>query len=355
MKLGGCAVGDLNPDVLGPEIAVVSEAGDVFVLTRRGGRWDADRIAKLPGEMIQCAIGDADASRDGDELAVVGMAEGTEESGGKGAVQLFWHTADGYGHEQVFEDSALVHGVCCDRGDLYIAGFSRQGMRFVHTDDGWQHEVIAELPGAGKAAVTTQFGVAFACTDGSVVLSRLIDRKWDAAVVDKRDAGRARLGTDGARVLVADDDGTLSLIGRDGSDLVYKTAQKLRGAVLAELDPRGEGLEAATAGYDHQVVLVRRIGGTWEPRVIYVDDGRLHSLAAGDLDPAPGLEPRDLRLLGQARDAPPRRLIGGRSHRVWTSAAQKATSRVPAASRAGTASSSSSCQWFASGSPIRNR
>jgi len=175
------------------------------------------------------------------------------------------------------------------RGRLVFAA-SRDEWEIAH---GESYQTIvngAIVPGPGKAAVKTQFGTAFACADGAVVMARRFEDGWRSNEVTRRSAGRARLGTDNARVLVADDDGVLSLIGRDGTDLVLRDSGKLRGAVLAELDPRGEGLEAATAGYNRRVIVVSRIDGSWSPEVIYEDADKLHHLAAADLDGTPGAE-----------------------------------------------------------------
>jgi len=64
-KLGSCAVGDLDGDKPGNEIAEVGENGDIHLAWREPGGWKQIQIAPLQGEMIQCAIGDADPARPG--------------------------------------------------------------------------------------------------------------------------------------------------------------------------------------------------------------------------------------------------------------------------------------------------
>ena len=57
VKLGGCAVGDLDPSHEGPEIAAVGEDGSVHVAWREDGSWRSAVVARCGGEMIHCAIG----------------------------------------------------------------------------------------------------------------------------------------------------------------------------------------------------------------------------------------------------------------------------------------------------------
>jgi hypothetical protein len=109
-------------------------------------------------------------------------------------------------------------------------------------------------------------------------------------VIDQRVAGRARLGTDGTRVVAADDDGTLSLIADEQRTTIHTETEKLRGAVLAELDPENSGLEAACAGYARRITVLRRTGGSWQSEVVHEGTDRFHHLLAVELDGRPGLE-----------------------------------------------------------------
>ena len=110
-KLGGCAVGDLDPRHPGDEILAVAASGDLLVVRHDPEGWHGEVVARAGGEMIGCAIGDADPARPGLEAVVGGMAQGTEESGGTGAAHLLYRGDDGWHLEPMFEDAALVHGV----------------------------------------------------------------------------------------------------------------------------------------------------------------------------------------------------------------------------------------------------
>ena len=52
VKLGGCCVANLDPARPGNEIAVVGADGSVTLIARNGDRWESERIAQLPGEMV---------------------------------------------------------------------------------------------------------------------------------------------------------------------------------------------------------------------------------------------------------------------------------------------------------------
>lgn len=290
-KLGGCAIGDLDPARPGLEIAAVAENGDVWVAWREGDEWRGEVAAHVGGEMIQCAIGDADLESPGDELVVVGMREGPENASAPGRAHVIRRTADGWESEVIFDDAALLHAVSIQRGDVCVAGFTATAFRVVHGPGGWRPKKIAALPGAAKSALHALGGIAFACTDGSVVLVRRSGAGWSGDVLHERSVGRARLGTDGSRLVVADDDGQLTLIDPAGTaERLHRSRQKLRGAVLADLEPGIPGVEAATVGYDRKAVIVRRIDGAWQGAVLAQEPDRLHHLACGDVDPAPGLE-----------------------------------------------------------------
>lgn len=290
-KLGGCAIGDLDPARDGLEIAAVAENGDVWIAYRDGGEWHGEVATNVGGEMIQCAIGDADLETPGDELVVVGMREGPENAGAPGRAHVIRRTASGWESEPIFDDASLIHAVCVADGEVFVGGFTGEAFRVVHSPSGWRADRIADLPGAAKAAIRTRGGVAYACTDGSVVLVTRDGAGWSSEVVHQRSVGRARLGTDGSLLLVADDDGAVTLLRPDGTaERVFKGRDKQRGAVVADLDPKVAGPELATAGYDRQVVLLRHVGGAWEPAVLAQEPDRVHHLACGDVDPAPGLE-----------------------------------------------------------------
>ena len=318
-KLGGCAVGDVDPTHPGLEIAAVSRNGDVWVIAREGDAWKAERVGTTPGEMIQCAIGDARLDRPGDELVVVGMAAGSEEDGGAGEARLFFRGEEGWEQEPVFQDTALIHGVAIadmdperEGNQIVTVGFSHNAVVLDRTpEEGWVPIRTIPIESPGKCAIPFDFGVAVATAGGAVKHISYADGAWTAEDLWRGTAGAARLGTAGYALLVACDDGKLVLVeteeGGKGAWLIHQEAAKLRGAVLRR--PDEDAWQAATAGYGKTVTLLR-FREAIEPIEVYRDEGKLHHLAAGDLLPdRPGLELVTCGYSGKvvliARDRPP--------------------------------------------------
>ncbi|MFH2000053.1 MAG: hypothetical protein ABIK28_10245 [Planctomycetota bacterium] len=288
--IGGCAIGDMDAAVPGNEIVAVCRSGEIHMIYRSESDWKSKLIFSSPGEMIQCTIGDVDPDLPGRELVAVGIASGYEESGGLGAAYLVYRDRDAWKGEKIFDDESLLHGVCIGDGGVFVTGYSRKAHLLKKNGRQWIAEKVADLPGAGKAAVQTPKGVLFASTDGSLIRVNRSESGWSSEVVDKRDSGRARLGAQDDRIIVSDDDGTLSIVGTVRREEIYSERSELRGAVLCDLDPSCPGMEAATAGYQKKVTVLYRQNNAWNPRTLYYDTGMFHHLVAGDLDGLPGME-----------------------------------------------------------------
>ncbi len=290
-KLSGCDIGDIDPRRPGNEIAAVGGNGEVYVVHRDGDAgWKHEVVARTQGEPIQCAIGDADPDREGAELVVVGMAAGNEDSGGAGAAHIIWWDGYGWKRKLLFEDSALIHGVCIGELDaarpgheILLVGFSGRATLVYREGGAWLTETAGDLGGAGKTAVVYRGGAAVACSAGTVVHVRKTGGRWSSEVLDRADAGQSRIGTDGTRLLVARDDGALGLIDRRVRTDIHKEGHKLRGAVLADLDPASPGIEAATAGYEGRITVLYPEGDAWRAETAFRDTGRFHHLVAGEL------------------------------------------------------------------------
>jgi hypothetical protein len=291
VPLNGCCVHDLDPRYPGNEIVAVGLDGFVFVVHREGDGWKHEVIGRTEGEVLQCAVGDFDPTRKGNELVVVGMKEGPEGPG-DGAAHVFRFDPDEekWTKELVHEEAALIHGVCVtdlDRSkpgeEILVVGFA-QTATMIHRDgERWKAERIAELGGAGKNAVGFDGGAAVACTDGTIVHVSKSETGWRTRILDRAPAGQARIGTDGRRILAARDDGALGLVDGDLRTDIHREKAKLRGAVLADLDPDAIGIEAATCGYMGDVTLLHLKDGRWSATRVFHDDAPLHHLAAGEL------------------------------------------------------------------------
>jgi hypothetical protein len=311
VKLGGCDVGNLDRSKPGNEIVAVAADGRVFLVHHREGAWHGEEIARAPGEMIQCAIGDADPTREGNELVVVGMAEGTEDGGGKGAVHLVFREGDAWRIEHVFEDDALVHGVCIadvdpshDGSEIVVVGFSRRATILARVHGAWSVLASVELPGAGKAVASlagallvANTSLTFVVIEPSVV--RVPNPAGEGEVDEVRwperphedglwpiGTSQARIGTGEKDVVVACDDGSLRRLTPDGAFLIHQETSKLRGAVIADLDPFVREVEAATAGYGKTLTLLYRRDDwrePWQAVTLWHDTDRFHHVAAGEL------------------------------------------------------------------------
>lgn len=290
-RLGGCAVGELDAEAPGLEIAAVAQGGQCYVARRNARSWSISTVYRAPGEMIQCTVGELDATGEGDEFVAVGMVEGSENDGAPGAAWVLARRGGKWVPELALEAPRLLHAAVVVDGELFVGGFDQRLTRLVRGAEDWTHEVVAELPGAAKSMVAALGGVAVACTDGSVVLVRREGGAWKSTTIDQRDSPRARLGAAGERLAVCDDDGTLSILEGGRRKELFHSPMKLRGAVLADLDPWRPGLEAATVGYSCELSVVSALDAEL-PAVVtpFVDSAGLHHLVAANLDDDPQLE-----------------------------------------------------------------
>ena len=301
-KLGGCAIGEIDPDHEGNEVVAVCVTGEVFVIRgyRDATRFVMGRIFDAPGELIQCAIGDTDPSAPGNEIVVVGMKEGTEDDGGAGVVIVLSRDGLEWNARTVLEDTALVHACCVtdidpdQPGDELVAAGFGQKLWVINGDS---KEAVATLTGPAKSLYPFDGGVAVACANGELALVKKEAGRWSKRVLQISSTGQARLGGAGDRLLAARDDGKLVLVDAHGNSTeIYGQSAKLRGAVLGDLDPGSPGLEAATAGYESRLTLLTpRAGddgaGPWQADVVFTDEERFHHVAIGELvSRSPGLE-----------------------------------------------------------------
>ncbi|MEZ6195127.1 MAG: hypothetical protein R3F20_05270 [Planctomycetota bacterium] len=295
--LGGCVLGDFRPDVPGDEIAAVATDGSVWVAGRVDGSWTSELVGRLPGEMIQCAAADLLPGSPGDEIVLVGSARGPEDSGGPGTSVLV-HREDGAWRFRTFHaDEKLVHAVAigdvlpAEPGlEVVVAGYG--GRAYVFRSDLAGVLRSVELGGRAKGAAVTGRGFTVALADG-----RLLDcdRDGEGFAVRERarsEAALARVAVEGERRLFCGNAGDLVLVDARGARTLHHDADRLRGAVLGDLDPRSPGEEFATTGYGGSVVVIHPAAGpdgTDRVVVAFHEDGHaLHHLAAGpvgDLGP----------------------------------------------------------------------
>lgn len=292
VPLNGCAVGDVDPTRPGNEVVAVAQDGTLFVAWRTADGWRREELARSAGELMQVAVGDLFPDVPGDEVAAVGVQSGREGDGAPGVLIVASRDEQGWSADVVHQDEVLLHAVAIDGETVWCGGAGPELHALSRGDgDGWRRRDVPNRPAqARSAAPTPGRGLVLTYRDG--VLARVVARPDGGLALeelDRREKGRARVGAHGDDLLVADDDGLLSLLPAQGPRVeVHRSTDKLRGAVLADLDPAAPGVEAATAGYDGKVVLLRRAGEAWRASVVATDGARLHHLAAGEL-PGVGL------------------------------------------------------------------
>ncbi len=285
-KLGGCAVGDVDPTRPGNEIVAVGVSGAVHLVAFENQAWTHEIIGQAPGEMVQCVLGDVDINRPGLEIVTVGIATGGEDDGGPGAAHVLFRDAGEWVMKEIHQSPALLHAACVAELDgtlgaeVVLAGFDTEAVVMDLTDEGWVQLSGGTLPGAAKNALVYQDGVVIACADGSLVMLRRDGTGYATEVIDLAPAGNARMATDGERLLVARDDGSLGLYENGERQDIHQESAKLRGAVLARVDPTTPGLQAVTGGYEKTITVLGLDDGDWDATEIYEDTDRLHHMAA---------------------------------------------------------------------------
>ena len=298
-RINGVACGELDPDAPGDEIVAVDRRGAIRAFRRAGEGFEpldlGLSVTANRGELVQVICADLVPSAPGDEIIAVGMDEGGEDDGGLGLVRVLVREPelrDGWWEVRLVTP-ALVHAVAA--GDI----------------DPGRPEVARDLQHAGnaKGACVTEGGFVLACDDGGL-LEYTRQGTGELALQTRRDLGAtlARIAPfPGDGVAVCDNSGQFRLIERgsagrlDGATTMLERADnRLRGAVVADLLPDSVGVEAATAGYDGVIRVVRldRVGLTflqepgradqlaWLTSKVRVarDSAKLHHLTTGELD-----------------------------------------------------------------------
>ena len=315
VRVNGVATGDLDPSVPGQEIVAVDLLGRVHIATREGDGFRHDMIATTGGELVQVAVGDLVPSIPGDEIVAVGAESGTEDDPGPGAVRIY-HRGKGGWQETTYLAPSLVHAIAIgplrngEAPSLVCAGFFQQALigTMSPTGDGGVRLQMAalDLPPVGnaKGLALTEAGFVMACDDGHTVEFVATPEGFSHRSPVPHGSPLARIAYDSEiGVLICDNDGFLRVFplgDRPSSKILERAKQRLRGAVLVDIDPNNEGKEACSAGYDGFVRVVglnrvekkqldlpgQPVSRGWDGDLRYVarDSAKLHHLAAADID-----------------------------------------------------------------------
>jgi hypothetical protein len=302
-RLGGSAIGDADPQHFGNEIAVTASNGLVYVARFEDDVWQHEVAAALVGEPVQCAIGDLDLHHEGSEVVTVGALEGDEDTGSGGVAMLLRRTEFGWEEVELLRADALLHGVCIGDIDpartgleLAVAGAGGELYLIWQGGVGWTSQVIGELPGTATSLALGLGGLLVACDEGSLIRLRRRPSGWVSDVLSTGSAALARVDASFDMAVWCDNDGALRLLREDYEEVVLRSTDLLRGAVLADLDPSRPGVEGATAGYDGLISVIhggpiawerpshfRGVDHVFDITVVGADSDRLYHLSAGPL------------------------------------------------------------------------
>lgn len=323
-RINGVACGELDLAVPGDEIVFVDAEGHVRVVVREELGFEEQvgiGFARDPyggglgGELVQVAVGDLDPTRPGDEVLAVGVESGDEDGGGPGVVRYYARSADdGAWTRGSVLTEGLVHAVAI--GDLLperpgnefiIAG--RFGEALLGRVESATGTILLDRIGAEHPPAATAKGVAvledgfvLALDDGQTMrFARDESGGWELTQPVQHGAPLARIDRFGAdEFVVCDNAGIFRLHGPYGDDgspgsvVLDQRADRLRGALVVDIDGGHDGPEACTAGYDGEITVCRLTfveqdgddPGPPEVRVEAIpvarDTERLHHLAVGD-------------------------------------------------------------------------
>ncbi|MEM9380850.1 MAG: hypothetical protein AAGB93_12930 [Planctomycetota bacterium] len=328
VRVNGVACGDLDRRTPGDEIVAVDQRGRILMFRRAGDGFEPMELPPIPaygegieeqgatdapsGELVQVICADIAPRIPGDEVIAVGVLEGGEDDGGRGLVRVLARAGTDRSwveHRKV--TPALAHGVVAgemDEGhpgiEFLVAGFFGEALigavsprpgpvRIAYSEGiGLRHE------GNAKGACVTDAGIVLACDDGWASEYRPDgDGRWALAHRDDLGATLARIAwfPEHGGVAVCANDGTYRFLRRDaetgalGTNMLDRSDNRLRGAVVADLDPSHEGRETATAGYDGRIRLIWIDAGedgrlSTTKATLARDTAKIHHLAAGDFD-----------------------------------------------------------------------
>lgn len=299
----GAAIGDLDPALAGNEVAVVNELGEAWLIGRDGAQWQAQRIHAGGGEMIMAAIGDVDPQRPGNEFVGAGMAAGRESEQGAGQLTLVHKEGDQWKSEVLYRDERLLHGVaigdvCAAHpgAEVIAASFTHRVQLLCRDGDRFQPETIYVANDRLKIVLAADVlpdrpGLEVLATGGDGRPQVLWEGNlgWRHETLFEDAFGQSRITCGEGGVLVGGDGGKVTLMrrreGRWQSEFLGRDTAKIRGVVLADIDPRVPGVEAYACGYSGNVTqYTQTSAGFWRSRVLYSDPRSLHHLLVGEFD-----------------------------------------------------------------------
>ena len=286
-RIHGLASGDL-PAHAGRELVAVG-AGGVVVAWRQGETWRTETIDAGRGPLHGVLIADVDPSLEGVEVVVVGETED-----GRGRAELLsWSPGGGWRVTRLAAPPEPLLAVGLFGEVPCVVGKRLSVLR--RSERVWRAIEIAQLSSPGLSLSASAKRVLVGCADGGLLEFRSGVDGHRPREVDRRVAARSALATSGRHVLAADGDGTLALLpaanekglparySQQDRIEIFRSARPLTGCVLADLDPKSEGLELMTCGEAGELVLLSADGdGRYQPATLLRELSPLRCLIALD-------------------------------------------------------------------------
>jgi len=319
----GVAIGELLSDHEGYELISTSRDMGVYLShwDTVSSSWITEKIWTSPGQPLTPAIGDLMPDKDGNEVLVVGLTSGIEDTpeAGHGLATVLYREGGSWKSVNVFEDEGgLIHG--CDVGDLdptidgvegVLVAFSKKGylLWYDASTGNWSTEeicsdngnlrkaaiadILPERPGnevviaskSGKALLVYgdhEAGWTQETIYDGVPLSRIAVGDVDP------DAGlEIYAGTDVFRD-GGEDQPTVIGIKKSGSTWINSTilvdTDKNRGVWVGDVDPDIPGQELYIFGYStHLWQAHGSFTGGWTTEILFSDIARGHEIRIGDI------------------------------------------------------------------------
>lgn len=287
-----CAIGDLDPDRPGNEIAAVAEDGSIHMVFLEEQTWGHEIVRDAGGRLLHCAIGDVDPTHPGNELVVVGEAEGGAGGQSSGAVFLASRDNGGWQVNQLFEDSAPVAAACIvdlDPGqtgqDLVVVGHSQRASRIWRNGDNWDSTTIATLTTPCTGAASFREGIAVAATDGSVTRLTRSDSTWTLTELEGPTQGSVTVSAHGSMLIVARDE-SITILDQESTPATFTSTKwsGIRFAVAGSSSPELYDTEIAFISDNAIDVLQVLTMTSWKTTRAFEDTATLLHLATGRVE-----------------------------------------------------------------------
>jgi hypothetical protein len=326
--MDGVAVGEADPTHNGQEVITVDRNGAVNLVgfDEGTGSFEAEEIYKGGGQLLTPVVGDLKSGTAGNEILVVGVATGTEESNpGDGTATVLSRSGSTWTSELAYTEDKLIHGA--DIGDLdpTIPGneavvttfsFNATMIWYDQASSTWKSshiftdshnvrkvyiaDLLPERPGNEMVAVSKSGNVTLAYGNhtnwtvktihNSIPLARVALGDMNADGQLEIYLGSDKITKEGGAV-----EAEVFGLKRDGDNWekqpIYTERDSFRGVWVGDVDPDIDGTELYSFGYTGNMTQHAGSFETgWESKVLFRDTARGHEIRIGEVIPGAGPE-----------------------------------------------------------------